>query len=74
MVEKYDLDREASRLAYDGDEGVGFGNLGVRGEDAWIGGVAVVPAARRTRHRRDADARAARRGAPRAACVTCGSR
>ena len=47
MVEKYDLDREASRLAYDGEEGVGFGNLGLRGDDAWIGGVAVVPEARR---------------------------
>jgi ribosomal protein S18 acetylase RimI-like enzyme len=48
MVEKYDLDREASRLAYDGDTPVGFGNLGLRGDDAWIGGVAVVPEARRS--------------------------
>jgi ribosomal protein S18 acetylase RimI-like enzyme len=47
MVETYDLDRDASRLAYDGDEGIGFGNLGLRGEDAWIGGVGVIPSARR---------------------------
>lgn len=47
MVETYDLDRDASRIAYDGDDGVGLGNLGVRGDEAWIGGVGVVPAARR---------------------------
>jgi len=47
MIETYDLDREASRVAYDGDETVGFGNLGLRGEDAWIGGVGVIPSARR---------------------------
>ena len=29
------------------DEPVGLGNLGLRGEDAWIGGVGVVPSARR---------------------------
>jgi ribosomal protein S18 acetylase RimI-like enzyme len=47
MIEAYDLDRDASRLAYEDGERIGFGNLGVRGEDAWIGGVGVVPEARR---------------------------
>src|SRR4051812_22976769 len=47
MVETYDLDLDASRVAFDGDEAVGLGNLGLRGEDAWIGGVGVVTSARR---------------------------
>ena len=37
--------RVAHRLG-DG-EPVGFGNLGLRGDEAWIGGVGVVPPARR---------------------------
>jgi ribosomal protein S18 acetylase RimI-like enzyme len=44
----FDLDLDTSRIAYRGDEPVGLGNLGLRGEDAWIGGVGVVPAARRS--------------------------
>jgi GNAT superfamily N-acetyltransferase len=48
MVESFDLDADASRIAYRDGEAVGLGNLGVRGEDAWIGGVGVVPAARRS--------------------------
>jgi ribosomal protein S18 acetylase RimI-like enzyme len=48
MQETFDLDLEASRIALRGGATVGFGNLGVRGEDAWIGGVGVVPAARRS--------------------------
>jgi ribosomal protein S18 acetylase RimI-like enzyme len=49
MMEKvFDLDPDASRIALHEGETVGLGNLGVRGEDAWIGGVGVVPAARRS--------------------------
>jgi ribosomal protein S18 acetylase RimI-like enzyme len=47
MVDAYDLDLDASRVAFDGDDAVGLGNLGLRGEDAWIGGVGVVTTARR---------------------------
>jgi ribosomal protein S18 acetylase RimI-like enzyme len=47
MVDAYDLDLDASRVALDGDDAVGLGNLGLRGEDAWIGGVGVVTSARR---------------------------
>jgi GNAT superfamily N-acetyltransferase len=48
MEEAFDFDVDAGRIAYRDDEPVGLGNLGVRGEDAWIGGVGVVPAARRS--------------------------
>jgi ribosomal protein S18 acetylase RimI-like enzyme len=48
MDDAFDLDLEASRIAYRESEQVGLGNLGVRGEDAWIGGVGVVPEARRS--------------------------
>lgn len=48
MTEAFDLDADASRIAFRDGEAVGLGNLGVRGEDAWIGGVGVVTAARRT--------------------------
>jgi ribosomal protein S18 acetylase RimI-like enzyme len=44
----FDLDLDASRIAFRDGEPVGLGNLGVRGEDAWIGGVGVVVAARRS--------------------------
>jgi len=44
----FDLDLDASRIAYREDRPVGLGNLGLRREDAWIGGVGVVPAARRS--------------------------
>jgi ribosomal protein S18 acetylase RimI-like enzyme len=47
MTEWFDLDLDASRIAFRDGEPVGFGMLGIRGEDAWIGGVGVVPAARR---------------------------
>jgi ribosomal protein S18 acetylase RimI-like enzyme len=47
MVDTYDLDLDASRVALDGHDAVGLGNLGLRGEDAWIGGVGVVASARR---------------------------
>jgi ribosomal protein S18 acetylase RimI-like enzyme len=48
MAEAFDLDADASRIALRNGETVGLGNLGVRGEDAWIGGVGVVTAARRS--------------------------
>ena len=48
MDEAFDIDVKASRIALRDGEPVGLGNLGVRGEEAWIGGVGVVPAARRT--------------------------
>ena len=48
MAEAFDLDVDASRIAIRDGEPVGLGNLGLRGEDAWIGGVGVVPAARRS--------------------------
>jgi GNAT superfamily N-acetyltransferase len=48
MEEKFDFDVDASRIAFRDGEPVGLANLGVRGEDAWVGGVGVVPAARRS--------------------------
>jgi len=48
MADAYDLDPGASRVAYRDGEPVGFANLGIRGEDGWIGGVGVVPSARRS--------------------------
>jgi GNAT superfamily N-acetyltransferase len=48
MDDVFDLDLDASRIAYRDGEPVGLGNLGVRGEDAWIGGVGVVSSARRS--------------------------
>jgi GNAT superfamily N-acetyltransferase len=48
MDEMFDLDLDASRIALRDGVAVGLGNLGVRGEDAWIGGVGVITAARRS--------------------------
>jgi len=48
MDDAFDIDAEASRIAFRGGEPVGLGNLGVRGDDAWIGGIGVVTAARRS--------------------------
>jgi GNAT superfamily N-acetyltransferase len=48
MDDAFDLDLDASRVAFRDGSAVGLANLGVRGEDAWIGGVGVVGAARRT--------------------------
>jgi ribosomal protein S18 acetylase RimI-like enzyme len=48
MDDAFDVDLDASRIAFRGDEPVGLANLGVRGEDAWIGGVGVAKAARRS--------------------------
>jgi ribosomal protein S18 acetylase RimI-like enzyme len=43
----FDLDLDASRIAFRDGEAVGLGNLNRRGEDAWIGGLGVVTSARR---------------------------
>jgi N-acetylglutamate synthase-like GNAT family acetyltransferase len=48
MDDAFDLDLDASRIAFQDGEPVGLGNLGLRSEDAWIGGVGVVPSARRS--------------------------
>jgi ribosomal protein S18 acetylase RimI-like enzyme len=48
MDAAFDIDVDASRIAFRDGEPLGLGNLGVRGEDSWIGGVGVVPAARRS--------------------------
>jgi len=48
MDEAFDLDLDASRIAFRDGEPVGLGNLGLRDEDAWIGGVGVLPSARRS--------------------------
>jgi GNAT superfamily N-acetyltransferase len=48
MDDAFDLDLDASRIAFRRGEPVGLANLGVRGEDSWIGGIGVVTAARRS--------------------------
>ena len=47
IVETWDVDLDRSRIALHEGEPVGFANLAVRGTDSWVGGVGVVPAARR---------------------------
>ncbi len=47
LTETFDLDRAASRIALRDGARIGLANLGIRGRDAWIGGVGVVPAERR---------------------------
>ena len=47
LTEAYDLDRDASLIAVRDGERVGLANLGLRGADAWVGGVGVVPEERR---------------------------
>jgi ribosomal protein S18 acetylase RimI-like enzyme len=48
MTDKLDFDLDASRVAYRDGTAVGFANLAVRGNEAWVGGVGVVTSARRT--------------------------
>jgi GNAT superfamily N-acetyltransferase len=48
MQEKFDFDVDASQIAFLDGEPVGLANLAVRERDAWVGGIGVVPAARRT--------------------------
>ena len=47
LTTAYDLDRDASLIAVRDGEPVGLVNVGLRGPDAWIGGLGVVPAERR---------------------------
>jgi ribosomal protein S18 acetylase RimI-like enzyme len=47
MTDAFDLDLDASRIAFRNGEPVGLGNLGLRGDQAWIGGVGVIASARR---------------------------
>jgi ribosomal protein S18 acetylase RimI-like enzyme len=47
MMDSFDIDRDASRIAVRDGERLGFANLAIRGDEAWVGGVGVVPAARR---------------------------
>jgi len=47
LTDTYDLDRAASVIAVRDGRRVGLANLGLRGPEAWVGGVGVVPAERR---------------------------
>jgi ribosomal protein S18 acetylase RimI-like enzyme len=47
MVEAFDFDLAASRVALVDGEPVGLANLGVRGDRSWVGGVGVARAHRR---------------------------
>jgi GNAT superfamily N-acetyltransferase len=47
MIEWFDIDLDASLVAYDGDTPLAFANLAIRGDEAWIGGLGVIVAARR---------------------------
>jgi ribosomal protein S18 acetylase RimI-like enzyme len=47
LTETFDLDRASSVVAVRDGERVGLANLGLRGAEAWVGGVGVVPAERR---------------------------
>lgn len=48
MDDAFDINVDASRIAVRDQASIGLANLGVRGEDGWIGGVGVVPTARRS--------------------------
>jgi len=47
IVDSWDIDLARSRVAVEDGSRIGFANLAVRGDRAWIGGIGVVPAARR---------------------------
>lgn len=47
MEKSFDVDLDASCIAYRDGEPVGLANLAVRGDEGWIAGVGVVSAARR---------------------------
>src|ERR1041385_3314615 len=47
MTSSFDIDLDASRVAFRDGEPVGFANLALRVDEAWIGGVGVVAPARR---------------------------
>lgn len=46
----FDLDVDASRLVIDDGKPVAFAMLGIRGRRGWIGGMGVIPSARRRGH------------------------
>jgi len=48
MDDAFDIDFDASRVAFRDGEPVGLANLGRRGEDGWVGGIGVVQRARRS--------------------------
>lgn len=48
MDDAFDIDVDASLVALREQAPIGLANLGVRGEDGWVGGIGVVAAARRT--------------------------
>ena len=50
MEHAYDLVPEASLVARLGGEAIGLANLGLRGVDAWVGGIGIVPAHRGQGH------------------------
>jgi GNAT superfamily N-acetyltransferase len=47
MVDAYDIWLDASQIAALDGRDVGLANLAVRDDEAWVGGVGVIPAARR---------------------------
>jgi GNAT superfamily N-acetyltransferase len=47
MIDSFDIDRDASRIAVRDGEAVGFANLAIRSDEAWVGGVGVISSARR---------------------------
>ena len=47
IVKTFDLELDASSVALRDRERVGLANIGIRGERGWVGGVGVVPSARR---------------------------
>jgi GNAT superfamily N-acetyltransferase len=47
MVELFDLDLGASLVAAGDGRPIGLANLGIRGEEGWVGGMGVVPDERR---------------------------
>jgi GNAT superfamily N-acetyltransferase len=47
MVDAFDIWLDASQIAALDDRDVGLANLAVRDDEAWVGGVGVIPSARR---------------------------
>jgi ribosomal protein S18 acetylase RimI-like enzyme len=47
MVDAFDIDLDASRVAVRDGERVGLANLALRGREAWIGGIGIAASARR---------------------------
>jgi ribosomal protein S18 acetylase RimI-like enzyme len=50
MEHAFDLVPEASLVARLDGEAIGLANLGLRGDDAWVGGIGIVPAHRGSGH------------------------